>query len=167
MARKEASREALADAYAQLFASAIGMPASTGRIFAALLLSSTPLSQAQLRTTLSLSDGSVSEGLQLLVANRLVQRAGNARARPAHFEVHPDSWKHASESTLANVRATYAIAELTVRHLEDNGVEGDSLGWAHSLQAMYAVLVEELAAVIQRGIEAGERPPVRRRRKAV
>ena len=49
MGREEASRESFIDFYAEYFTTRLMLPASIGRIAAALMLSPVPLSQAQLR----------------------------------------------------------------------------------------------------------------------
>jgi len=150
------SREAFLDAYADFFV-AQGLAASHGRIIAALLASSVPLSQAELRSTLSLSDGSVSEGLKLLMFAGLVERAGEPRARPAYFQVTQGSWGDSAHATLENMRRTHALAHLTLQHLGEHDVTGPSLAWAASLKAMYDTLLTTLPPVIQKSLDAGDR----------
>ena len=166
MSLQESSREALSDGYAQFFARAVGMPASTGRIFAALLLNSAPLSQAQLRSNLSLSDGSVSEGLGLLVAEGLVERSGNPRSRPAFFQVRAGSWADAALVMLENLKASHALAQATMQHLEEQDIAGPSVAWAASAHAMYDKLLADLPVAVHQAIDAAARPRVRRGRRS-
>ena len=156
MSDKKLSRQAFLDAYADFFA-AQGLPASSGRIFGALLSSSDPLTQAELRSALSLSDGSVSEGLKLLEAVGLVERAGEPRARPAHFRITAGSWGDSGRALLVNLRRTYELAHLTMKHLGEHDVSGRSLHWAASLQAMFDSLAVDLPPAIQTSLDAADR----------
>jgi DNA-binding transcriptional regulator GbsR (MarR family) len=156
MSQKKLSRQSFLDAYADFFASQ-GLPASSGRIFGALLTSSDPLTQAELRSVLSLSDGSVSEGLKLLEAVGLVERAGQPRARPAYFQVAAGSWGDSGRAAVLNLRRTHELAHLTTKHLEQHGVSGRSRLWAASLQAMFDSLLVDLPPVVQASLDAGAR----------
>ncbi|MDP9181474.1 MAG: MarR family transcriptional regulator [Actinomycetota bacterium] len=157
MSRKKSSPQAFSDAYAQFFASAVGLPASTGRIFAALLASSDPLSQAQLRSELSLSEGSVSEGLRLLLAEGLVERSGEPRARPAFFQLCAGTWADASMRLLDNLKQTHVLAQLTMEHLKEHDIHGRGYAWAASLQAMYDTLLADLPPVVHKALLAADR----------
>ena len=162
MTAQESSREALSEAYAQFFASSLGLPASTGRIFGAILLSPVPLSQAQLRSTLSLSDGSVSEGLGLLAALGFVERSGDPRARPAFFQVRSGGWADPAYDMLENLKATHALVHATMRHLEKHGLDGPSFAWVAKAAAMYDSLLADTPAVVQKAIDAAAQPKPRR-----
>jgi DNA-binding transcriptional regulator GbsR (MarR family) len=156
MSRAETSRRVLAEGYTALFVEAAGLPPSTGRIFSCLLLSSVPLSQADLRSALSLSDGSVSEGLRLLAEAGLVERAGPPRARPAYFQVQAGGWAGAALTMLQNLKVTFDLAGLTLEHLDKNKVQGRSHAFAAALKAMYDVLMEELPPAVERSLVAAE-----------
>jgi hypothetical protein len=160
MGRAESSRQAISDAYVDLVVR-LGLPASCGRIFAALLLSPVPLTQAQLRSQLSLSEGSVSEGVRLLAERDFIERVGDPRARPAHFQVRSSVWAQSLHSTMANAQATYALAELVLGHLEAHDVDGPAFELMSRGRASYAVLVAELPAVFEKALAAGEQAPAR------
>jgi hypothetical protein len=157
MSREESSRQAISDAYTEFVVSRLGLPAAVGRIFAALLLSPVPLSQAQLRASLSLSDGSVSEGLRLLLRMGFVERSGELRKRPAYFQVRAGAWADSAYGTMDNANATYAMTLLLLKHFEDYGIDGPSFELVARTKAMYEVFVEELPALAQKAIAAGER----------
>jgi len=166
MSREAASRQALSDAYVEFAVSRLGVPASVGRILVALLLSSVPLSQAQLRASLALSEGSVSEGLRFLAARGFVERAGDPRARPAFYQVRAAGWADPAHVTMENARATLAMALLARQHFEEFDVGGPSFELIARTQAMFEVLVDELPALMEKALEAGARVPVGEEKRA-
>ena len=161
MSREEASRQAISDLYADVVGG-VGLPASAGRIFAALLLSPTPLTQAQLRERLALSEGAVSEGLRMLVDRDYVERAGDPRARPARFQVHVAAWSASVTQTLASATATQALGRRLLQHFEEFGVGGPGYELVSRTQAVFDVLVAELPALCERALAAGEAAPASR-----
>jgi hypothetical protein len=166
MGTEESTREALADAYTDYIVSRLGMPASSGRIFAALLLSPGPLSQAQLRSHLSLSEGSISEGLRLLVGRGFVERSGDPRARPAFFQVRVDTWAQPASGTMDNAKATLELAALALRHAEEHDIAGPSLELLARTHAMFEVFVAEMPAVMEKAVAAGARAATGRGERA-
>jgi DNA-binding transcriptional regulator GbsR (MarR family) len=165
--REESSRKAFDEFYAEYFVDRLNLPASVGRIAAALMLSREPLSQADLRASLSLSEGSVSEGLRLLVDGGHVERAGDPRARPAYFQMRAASWSWPLARTLGGMQATYENALRMRKHFDEFGAASPSRELVERSIAMYEVLLSELPAVFDKAQEAGERvratPPRRSR----
>lgn len=147
--------------FAQTFTEALGIPAAAGRLFAALLLSGQPLSQAELRAALSLSEGSVSEGLRLLTVDGLVERAGDPRARPAYFKIRDDAWAGCARHTLETVEALRALAVRTLDLVDDQGGSEVARLRLDGMRLMYETLAEELPAVLQRAVDAAARPAPR------
>jgi len=164
--REEASRRKFDAFYADIFATRLGLPASLGRIAAALMLAREPLTQADLRDQLSLSEGSVSEGLRLLVEHGHVERAGDPRARPAYFQIRAASWPWTLDSIRTNLvegfRTTYENLLNLRKHYDEFGIDGPARELVERSQPMYDVLMAELPGLLQRAQEAGERVQVTR-----
>jgi DNA-binding transcriptional regulator GbsR (MarR family) len=166
MGSGDAGRGTLVDDYVEFLVSRVRLPVSAARICTALLLSPAPLSQADLRASLSLSDGSVSEGLRLLVDSGLVERAGPSRARPAFFQLRPDTWGDPARQVVENVQVSLALARRFLEHAEEVGLEGPGVEHVSRGKAMMEVLLEGLPALAQKALEAGERVVVEERPSA-
>jgi len=164
--KAKASRHAFSDAVADFFVSKQGMPASTGRIAAALLLSAVPLSQAQLRAELSLSDGSVSEGIRLLMGVGLVERSGDPRARPAYFQVVGTSWAGPAYDALDNVQVSLALSHLAVQHFEEHEGDNPNVAYVAAWHAMFECIAAEMPALVDKALEAGARAHEQHRKRA-
>lgn len=147
----------ISQAFAETFAEGVGIPGAAGRLFAALMLSDVPLTQADLRESLSLSEGSVSEGLRLLVRDGLAERAGDPRARPAHFHLRDDAWAGCAKHTVEIAHAMHSVAVTTLAALDaDGGRHAAARRRAEGMRLMYESLLEDLPAVLERAVKAAE-----------
>ena len=85
--------------------------AGAGRIFALLMISEEPLSQADIREQLQLSEGSVSEGTRALETMGMIERVEYPKVRRDFFRIHSEAWINCAEETLRFVADMHAVAD--------------------------------------------------------
>lgn len=89
------------------------MPRMTGRLLGCLLVSETPLTQAQLREILGASLGSVSSSSRVLLSKRIAQRVNIPGSRQTGLQLHPDPWRILEEDGLRTAHDYVQLAAQT------------------------------------------------------
>ena len=126
-----------------------GVVSATGsRIFALLMASESPLSQADIKERLSVSEGSVSEGTRALEAIGMVERVTYPRVRRDFFKVHPDAWVNCAELTLAFVGDMHQVAG-KLRATVGNG-SPTVREQVEQMSDYYSLLATELPKILRR-----------------
>lgn len=143
----------IGDQFASCFNDALGIPSTAGRLFAALLMSDAPLTQAQLRTRLELSEGSVSEGIRLLERLGFVERASPPRQRPASFHIRADAWAECARHTIVTVTTMRDLAASSLAAIGGTQTSVLARRLAEMFR-MYDHLANELPNVLQRAVDA-------------
>lgn len=122
---KEASLMNALDAVADLF-STVGLKPGSGKIWAALYISDTPLSAEQLKKKLKMSSGAVSMALNELMNIEIVQRGAKQNNRSFYYRAETEIWVIVKKifKERARVQISKPIEQLKIsfEHLNSLGI---------------------------------------------
>ena len=88
-------------------------PPMAGRVSAVLMMSSTPLTLADLQVRLGASGGSISEMTRLLLTTGVIRRIKTPGVRRAQFEWAPDAWVNCVKHTASQMARLHELAQRT------------------------------------------------------
>lgn len=143
-----ASLDPVIDAFGSTLAGSGVVSATAGRIFALLMVSETPLSQADIRARLGVSEGSVSEGTRALEDIGMVERVTYPQVRRDFFRIHDNAWVNCAELTLAFVTEMNSLAGTLMDRLGSAApVVRDQV---RLMSDYYGLLARELPKVLRR-----------------
>jgi predicted transcriptional regulator len=144
----QAALDPVIDAFGATLAGSGAVSATAGRIFALLMVSETPLSQADIRVRLQVSEGSVSEGTRALETIGMIQRVTYPQVRRDFFRIHDDAWVNCAELTLAFVMEMNELASSLQDKLRSAApVVQDQV---RLMSDYYELLARELPKVLRR-----------------
>ena len=142
-----ARADALIDDFGATLSGAGLVSTTAGRIFALLMMSEEPLSQADIRARLEVSEGSVSEGTRALEALGMVERVDIPKVRRSFFRIHSDAWVNCAEATLTFVQEMNDLALRLERSLaKPSPVVRKQIA---GMGAYYALLAQELPRILR------------------
>jgi DNA-binding transcriptional regulator GbsR (MarR family) len=102
---------ALIDDFGLHIGRAMGWPPMAGRAAGVLMLSETPMTMAELQSTLNASKGSMSEMTRLLVVNGTVRRFKEPGSRQYVYEWRDDAWTGCLQHQLEQTTELLTLAE--------------------------------------------------------
>ncbi|WP_262380558.1 GbsR/MarR family transcriptional regulator [Nonomuraea sp. PA05] len=126
---------------------AMGWPPMAGRAAGVLMLSSAPLSTAELQSTLEASKGSVSEMTRLLVDSGTVRRFKEPGSRQYVYEWRHDAWIGCLQHMLGQTRELLTLAE----HARARGDElpEPQRGRLREMHEYYTFMVRQMEEILQ------------------
>lgn len=119
--------------------------AIAGRIFALLMVSEEPLSQADIKARLAVSEGSVSEGTRSLETLGMIERVQYPKVRRDYFQIHPQAWVNCAEHTLSFVSQMASVSGQLLETVQGAKASQQVLG----MSAYYRYLASELPALLR------------------
>ncbi|GAA2216138.1 hypothetical protein GCM10009850_116070 [Nonomuraea monospora] len=126
---------------------AMGWPPMAGRAAGVLMLSSAPLSTAELQSALDASKGSVSEMTRLLVDSGTVRRFKEPGSRQYVYEWRHDAWIGCLRHMLGQTRELLTLAE----HARARGDElpEPQRGRLREMHEYYTFMVRQMEEILQ------------------
>lgn len=122
-----------------------GIPRIAGRMFGLFLITTTPLSAAEIGEALDASVGSVSTNLKLLIANGWVEKSTSPGDRTTYYRFAPTAWENVMRRRQQSFAPLQVIAQQMQRTLPpDNPAAAqlnDMLAWTDMLTEHYENLI--------------------------
>ncbi len=122
-----------------------GIPRIGGRMFGLFLVTTTPLSAAQIANTLKTSRGSVSTNVRILLTNGWIETVTFAGDRTEYYCFSPSAWEQVMRVRQQGfvplkAMAEQALAALPAEHPAGKQLE-DMVEWADTLIEHYDQLI--------------------------